>query len=105
MQTVLPEVVLDEVNLTPPLILLCLWNNRRVFDTGFIFFKFNKGLAIIGASMANKGTFKDMKVLSQEGWHAMHDKGTTRKMFGYKNCSPNFLKILFLILQFGADQV
>ena len=55
------------------------------------------GLAIIGAAMANKGRFKDMKVLSEEGWHAMHDKVTKQKMFGYEF----LLSKLFIILFFS----
>ena len=45
--------------------------------------------------MANKGRFKDMKVLSEEGWHAMHDKVTKRKMFGYEFLLSKLFIILF----------
>ena len=50
--------------------------------------------------MANKGRFKDMKVLSEEGWHAMHDKVTKRKMFGYEFLL--FKLLIFLFFSFFA---
>ena len=31
-----------------------------------------RGLAAIGAAMANRGVFKGKKVLSEEGWSALH---------------------------------
>ena len=40
-----------------------------------------RGLALIGAAMANKGSFRGTKVLSAEGWQAMHDNATTKKLF------------------------
>ena len=39
------------------------------------------GLALIGAAMANKGKYKDIRVLSQQGWDAMHNRVSNKKMF------------------------
>ena len=40
------------------------------------------GLAIIGAALANRGTFHACQVLSEEGWAALHSHATQRSMSG-----------------------
>ena len=40
-----------------------------------------RGLALIGAAMANKGQFKNTKLLSKQGWQAMHQNPTCKKLF------------------------
>jgi len=40
-----------------------------------------RGLAIIGACMANQGKFKGVQVLSKEGWSALHNNPTEMFLF------------------------
>ena len=40
------------------------------------------GLALIAAAMSNKGSFKDVEILSRAAWNALHDKPKEAKLFG-----------------------